>query len=411
MIFKTKYNKTSSKITYYDDECLEDENNSELVEETKFDPFIKPNDKAFKLTDHKGLDLQKDWVKFVVPDKYFYELVSRKDFENDWEYNYAVKKNKKKLNMNDKIIEKFKSYENKVTHTGLIYYLNYCWAKEIGASVRPDMIWYTVVSEVARQVVENPDTFKHLFSDKSEKVQLVTLSDCNYEINMNSVDSLLDENILNKDFKNLITNTKFDSQADNFDLAIKISFAYMASPYFDYMTSMCGIPHVEIVGEKNEYELLYSRIAELKKYVPEFEEYLNGCLEVVNDLLYWCFADNFERKPILPKDFHNRPVICENVESFLSNLFYVRMNCESGHEYDACGWATRLYMNQHEYLSQYPVHLKYIPYEHIDDKTCYYKAIGLTYSEYDEQAHILRPQYGYTIHQILDRQLFECLKN
>lgn len=264
------------------------------------------------------------------------------------------------------------------------------------------MLWYTIVSEIAREIVNDPEKFKHLFSNKSEKVKLLVTTNCEYDINVNEVDKLLNNNVLNYDFKNIITETKFDSQVENFDLAIKIAFAYMASPYFDYLTTRCGIPHVEVLGREEEYKLLYNKITELKKYVPEFSNYLDGCGEIVNDLIYWCFDDK-TIKPVLSS--------CDDAEMFLSGIFYIKQNCGSGHPYNIYGWINKFYMKNHHNLSKYPAHLNYIPYEFVDNQTYYYKAIGLSYSEYDEEKNILRPQYGYTIHQVFDKELFNCLKN
>jgi hypothetical protein len=62
---------------------------------------------------------------------------------------------------------------NSVTHSGLIYYLHACWAKELGCVLRPDMVYYTIVSEIATYVVDNPEKFRSLFSNSKSKVDFI----------------------------------------------------------------------------------------------------------------------------------------------------------------------------------------------------------------------------------------------
>lgn len=373
-----------------------------MIYQTSFNKIASKNANA-NLTVHHDLSNERKWLEYIIPEKYFQSFASRSDYKYNFEFRDKIEKIKKEISLDSFIIPKFKSYcDENITHAGLIYYLNYCWAKEIGVSLRPDIFWYTIVSEIAREIVSNPNKFKHLFSNQSEKIKLTTFTNLDYDINLDAVDNLLEKNILNKEFKNLITNIHFDSQPDNFDLAIKIAFAYMASPFFEYLTYRCGIPQIEILGSHQEYELLYENILKLKNYVPEFTEYLDNCSKLINDLIYWRFNDT-QRTTFLKE--------CKSVEMFLSAIFYINKNCGSGHPYIINGWIKKLYINKYSDLSEYPAHLNYIPYEFLNNNTYYYKAIGLCHSQYDKENNILRPQYGYVIHQVLDNNLFSYLKN
>jgi hypothetical protein len=51
-----------------------------------------------------------------------------------------------------------------VTHAGLIRYLHACWAAERGAVLRPDMVWHTLVNEVASAILADPAWYRGLFT-------------------------------------------------------------------------------------------------------------------------------------------------------------------------------------------------------------------------------------------------------
>ena len=80
MIFTTKFNKMASKNT-----------NSKITGE-------------MELNDHQ------DWVKYVIPEKYFEQQVKRSDYEYDYQYKRALDNIKNNLDIDGKIQEKFKSY-------------------------------------------------------------------------------------------------------------------------------------------------------------------------------------------------------------------------------------------------------------------------------------------------------------
>ncbi|MDO8934103.1 MAG: DUF4419 domain-containing protein [Rhodocyclaceae bacterium] len=51
------------------------------------------------------------------------------------------------------------------THAGFIHYLHACWAAERGVVLRPDVIWHTVLCEMARIIQAAPMHYRHLFTD------------------------------------------------------------------------------------------------------------------------------------------------------------------------------------------------------------------------------------------------------
>lgn len=105
------------------------------------------------------------------------------------------------------------------------------------------MLWYTITSEIATKVLENPNDFKYLFTNNSDKKQqIIMLVSNETDININHLTNSLNKVIKNKEFMNLVCDTQFTSDVPNSNQAIQMTFAYMAMPFFDYMTTRCGIP-------------------------------------------------------------------------------------------------------------------------------------------------------------------------
>ena len=140
------------------------------------------------------------------------------------------------------------------THAGLIYYMHYCWAKEHGCVIRPDMFWFTIVSEISREVNRNPEVFSELFTSTPGKKQVIeqTGQVDETEIDIVTLANQIRERIVSEELGDTIVNTRFESEDENAHLAICCSFAEMATPFFNYMTSLCGISSVTVRGTKSE---------------------------------------------------------------------------------------------------------------------------------------------------------------
>ena len=112
------------------------------------------------------------------------------------------------------------------THAGLINYLYYCWSNEKGCCLRPDMLWYRVIAQTCSTIMESPDKFKHLFTsnnnnNNNNKQDILMEYNHPYELNCDLLDKMLDEHVLDKKFKDLVINTSFKSQPENFMLALR----------------------------------------------------------------------------------------------------------------------------------------------------------------------------------------------
>lgn len=310
---------------------------------------------------------------------------------------------------------------SKSTHAGWVNYLFYCWANEKGCCLRPDMIWYRIISETCKIIMGYPNKYRHLFTKNNDKEDIIMVNGNIYEINCDLLDKLLEARVPNKEFRNLIVNTNFKSQPKNFDLAKKICFANMATPYYNFMDTMCDIPMVDLRGTIDEWIELADKVFSLAKFIPD-DAYFEKCLETIYDIIYYVF----DHQSILTKPVLRKMIIvedkrkmagykCEQIEytskeDFFSDMFWIKKVCSSGHPPNVCyGWFNNFYNNRERDLELYPCDLSYVPYKQIDFNKFYYKAIGLTYSV--EKDGCMDPQYGSEVHEILDEELFNELAN
>jgi len=322
-----------------------------------------------------------------------------------------------------KLLEK--SYDSTITHAGLIYYFHYCWSNELGACLRPDMIWYTIINELAHDVLSDPELFRHLFSDSNEKKTIVQITGATTEFNIEQLLVQMKSIINNKDFLRSIIEPTFDSAPNNAKIAISYSFACMATPFFNYMTTLCGIPTLNVQGSESEWATLYRAIEKLKDYPPKgwkaqiFSEYFNRCMNTVNNIAFHTFGKAIDAnifKPLTKQDYYEKDnkkssSSFKNSNEFFSDVFHYgpETHCGSGHD-DVnlvFGWMKTFYKSCSGDLHKFKTHISYVPYQNMDTGRMFYKCGGMVYSNLEECT--LYPQYGFTKMETTNKAFFQKL--
>jgi len=320
---------------------------------------------------------------------------------SDWVGSFIEKDlfSSKSKPLNEVCEEVNRNFTSNITHAGFIHYLHLCWATEVGCELRPDMIWYTVVSELASLVLSNPERFKNLFNNETIKKNITIVSGSPI-INADTLVEAIRNVIANQEFLSDICDVKFESEVENSNYAVKMSFACMATPYFNYFNTLCGIPHVELIGSQEDWNKLYDSIYKLDKYICDTtsqrimesqrqdHKWISLCKHTVKNIIYYGFLESEESK-----------------KEFFSDIFHYGKNtkCGSGHPTNiVLGWAKNFYrVNQETDLSHFKTHVSYVPYTNYDDKV-YCHLTCLSHSIKDEVNNTLRPQYGIVNYVIID---------
>jgi hypothetical protein len=200
--------------------------------------------------------------------------------------------------------------------------MHYAWANEMGFELRPDMIFNTLLSQFAKNILDSPSDYKHLFGstsdgEKREKREIMIVGGFDIEKLVKAIRNKFG----NFDFASVICDTKFDSDAENADYARKMIFACMGTPYFNYMMTMCGIPHIEVIGSQADWEKLLKATKSLLSYDKNSSK---SAITVIENIIYYCFGNKSDTFVQMMK----------TKEDFFSDIFHYGKNkkCGSGHD-------------------------------------------------------------------------------
>lgn len=297
------------------------------------------------------------------------------------------------------------------THCGLIYYLHGCWAKELGCVLKPDMIYQTILSEITKCILKYPTDFKFLFMDGDTKqnINLIIESADKGCFDIEQLNDILKNTVKNKEFYNLICNTSFSTDG-LFGREVRLmTFANMGVPYFNYMTTMCGIKSVSVDGTQYDYERLLVNLTKLKKIFETNVKYIKKDISIFNflqknietvvNILHYTFDKKY-------KQFN----IYNSAEDFYSDIFHYGENtkCGSGHdEFKVYGWARNFYNTTQEDLSHFQSTLCYVPYTNIESKKTFVQVAGMTHSIIEN--NIAYPEYNKIVLEVTDKNTFNKL--
>ena len=345
-----------------------------------------------KIKYHKYLNTPQDWLR-ALPG------VNRMRSPNDFK--------------NFRVIQK--SFQSQNTHAGLIFYAHFCWAKELGMVLRPDLLWYTIISEITEYILKFPDYFRYLFTDTEEKKDLILdiypgFDQQGLEILTYAFTTEVRRKIANQQFFDLICNSQFESAPPLYRHAMATTMLCMGTPYFNYST-VCGIPFVDIQGDLSDWLHLYNQTVALRNFIPDIEcpidfqqdygKYLNQCRNVIENIIFFAFNHSV---PDLIKMEYNSP------EEFFNDVFHYGKNkCGSGHDDRIVkGWLRRCYWQAKEDLHRFPTHLNYFPWDDIPSKKMYVHMVGMGYSEIQSDG-LAVPDYGCVTYQVLDIKIYSLI--
>lgn len=326
------------------------------------------------------------------------------------------------------------SYTSDITHGGLIGYLYYCWAKEIGVELRPDMLYYRLISEIAHDVLKCPNDYRKIFTDSDVKKEILIETTGEYDLDPETLVAALKKLVPNKEFLDLIVNTKFASEPEGAQLARNIVFCQMGIPYYSYMTCLCGIPSVKIEGTIDDWMLLYNninRLIALLNGINHMTDFIKQYNNIIGNIIYFSFGHKV----------NDVKLMYSNGVDFYKDMFNNDENprCGSGHTPDVVhGWILKLFLKTYRTseksikvkklvfnngnfkeikeievetyqdinFDDFDADITYVPYKNMETNRMFSKAIGLVYSNYDKENNRLSPQYGHVIHEVLTIDLF-----
>ncbi|MFT5684196.1 MAG: hypothetical protein ACI8RZ_005137 [Myxococcota bacterium] len=137
---------------------------------------------------------------------------------------------------------------------------NACYDNHEPLSLAPEVIWFTILSEIARVVKADPVRFGHLYSRAPDERQIAQVRIDGFVYGQPNdwavgiaqflpvLRGLVPDGLLDN------TVPAFSTATPESDAVLLLAFMDGASAYYDYrMTSLCGIPRVRLEGTADDW--------------------------------------------------------------------------------------------------------------------------------------------------------------
>ncbi len=263
-------------------------------------------------------------------------------------------------------------------HSNYLEYLELCWAKHYGVVLTPDIIWYTILCEVALIIAEHPEKFRYLFTDSADKEEISVRSDSDTILPLDSIMTQLRSRIPNGLADTFIM--EFTTTTPNAREASYAAFADAVSPYYSYSMYSCGIPSVDIRGTENDWLSIVSSLQVIKNIFNVHDAYLYKISIIVSKLL---------------------KVINSNPDSnFVKDIFRVE-RCGSGGQTEIYGWFSDLFRVQPKsarFSRNFSTHISNVKYKNLWTDRSFQMKQGLFYSTIVDGT--LEPDFGRIVYEV-----------
>eukprot|EP00727_Mastigamoeba_balamuthi_P008978 m51a1_g4702 hypothetical protein (442) ;mRNA; f:238207-239658 len=317
-------------------------------------------------------------------------------------------------------------------HQGLAWYVYACWAQEKGCVLRPDLVWLTVASELARETLAAPLAYRPLFrrDNNKGKMDVVVGSGASWEMPLERLASSVAERMSDRRVAELVAHSDFASAGPGYHQAAASALAAAASPYAFFWNSFCGIPHFRIDGGSDEWQRLAAMCLELADHVAacntlrttQFAEYCRDVAGLVREVDAYAHCDMSVRAN------------AEAAQTFFSACFWIADGCGSGHPYYCRGWLSRLYFASVQEparrkkgtadgdavlesqrvldsMDLFPAHMGRVAWRNKESGRMFCTCTGLFYSTLSDDGAFLLPCYGQLQYEIRNEGLFNELAN
>jgi len=264
-------------------------------------------------------------------------------------------------------------------HTNYLTYLARTYSTHHKIVLSPDIIWYTIMCDVAQHVVKNSEQHRSLFTKAPEgKIDLIVPCVSETEpLRMDSIYGLLLKTVPIECETFL---PRFTTTTESSRLAVLAAFLETCSPYYDYMMMLCGHPAVKVLGTKEDWDLLIDRLG---KFVELFAK--------VGSELQTHIANT-----ALPTAWKIRQALDSDESDWFKQIF-TETRCGSGGETNVDGWFSRLMMVQPKGIRKtcnFPTHITCVPYKTLPSNTEWRLCFGLFSSDLDEDGFMI-PEFSW----------------
>jgi hypothetical protein len=261
-------------------------------------------------------------------------------------------------------------------HRNFLEYLEKCWGDHLGVVITPDILWFTVLSELVGVVKESPEPYRHLFTTSHEKQEIVIESQVPEVMPLNRLVAALRHHVPTDAG---LFMPEFSTTSERARHARYAAFCDLCSPYYDYSMLLCAFPAIQVQGTKDDWELVVEQWSKLRKVFRAADAWMGKVEQTLRDC-----ASNLE-----------------NAEWWRSMFKLER--CGSGHQTEVSGWLSELFRVQPRvaYASNFATHVAQVDYTELASKQEFKMQEGLFFSR--QEGDFMVPDFGYSVHKQFGR--------
>ena len=259
-------------------------------------------------------------------------------------------------------------------HLNYLTYLEKCWSDHLGVVVTPDIVWYTLLAELAIIIKKDPETFRQLFSKSDKKEEILVFSGDPVEMPLDILTDAL-KNRVPIDTENVFP--EFSTRTPKSLHAFQAAFCDMCSPYYNYGMMLCNIPKINVRGTIDDWKNLSDKWKTLSKTIIGSTKWTKVVSKTLDSLV-----ENFQNK------------------EFWKGIFSLE-RCGSGHQTEVLGWFKDFFSFQPSmrYVKNYSPHISVVKYKQINFNQDFEMSVGLFGSKKEDDFMV--PDFSFVINEVL----------
>lgn len=295
---------------------------------------------------------------------------------------------------------------------GLFFGVFHAWRRDCGIALSPAILLHAIVMNAVKVIKEHPDEFRFLFTKRKGKETLVVSALSPETINPSGFVKLLEEKIVNKELVSILTSVDellpsapSEEGGVPFGEVMCSTMLDMASPYFDYSCSFCGLSAIELLGAADEWTALLAKVQALNRILGGVEIKWYGSLST--------FLSKAEARIAKLRDIvsgAHGEMSPEEKHEFVSGCFSLKSRCGSGHPYSAKGWIFDFANTT--LLGMIGSQTTYFAWDSLETGRMFYQAYALDHGTFVKDGSgtkILHMAFGKAVYEVFDRDLFATL--
>lgn len=178
-----------------------------------------------------------------------------------------------------------------VTVSQFVQAAHQAFGEHVPLSLNPDVIWYTIVHEMAVLVKSDPRKYAHLFTGSPDEQKLIEVRDDSliyggnndWLRSINLVRQPLRENMA--DFSIQLFLPTFSTSTPESETAVLVTFMDVVSKYYKFQwTTRCGIPSIRLEGDASDWTKLVAQTYSLSEVFTDLKPYFKDLLPVLQEI-------------------------------------------------------------------------------------------------------------------------------